>query len=167
MPNAIGRLGDGSGYKVRSANVDPGRMDVRRPGDGGRVAQQSRRSTDGEALPRPRRYVRWGFGSSKHRNGCNRGAPSPEHFGARWRLGMRMEVRVHCGTRHVMRSVVICYSKDRLRIVARRTYKRVRNLGRHLVVNCDGVREVFLADEMERDGRTAGSTWFRRSVVSP
>ena len=61
-----------------------------------------------------------------------------------------------------MRSVFTRYSKDRLRIVARRTYKRAHNLGRHLVVNCDGVREVFLADEMERDGRTA-----RIDVVPP
>jgi hypothetical protein len=160
--NAIGGLGDGSDYQVRSANVDPGRMDIRRPRDGSRVAQQSRSSTDGEALPRPRRYVRWGFGSSKHRNCRNRGAPSAEHLGARWRLGMRMEVGVYCGTRHVMLSVFIRYGKDRLGIVARRTYKRADNLGRHLVVNCDGVREVFLADEMERHGRTA-----RIDVVPP
>ena len=61
-----------------------------------------------------------------------------------------------------MRSVLTRYSKDRLRIVARRTYKRAHNLGRRLVVNCDGVREVFLADEMECDGRTA-----RFDVVPP
>ena len=47
------------------------------------------------------------------------------------------------------------YSKDRLRIVVRRIHKRAHHLCRHLVVNCDGVREVFLADEMECDGRTA------------
>jgi len=153
--NAIRRLGDGSGDHVRAANVDPGRMDIRRPGDGGRVAKQSRRSTDGEALPRPRRYVRRGFGSSKHRNCCNRGAPSAEHLGARWRLGMRMEVGVDCGTRYMMRSVFTRYSEDRRLIVAGRSDKRAHNLGRHLVVNRDAVREVFLADEMERDRRAA------------
>ena len=47
------------------------------------------------------------------------------------------------------------YGKKRLRIVVRRTYKRAHNLGCRLVVNGDGLREVFLADEMERDGRTA------------
>ncbi len=52
--------------------------------------------------------------------------------------------------------------KERLRIVVRRTYKRAHNLGRRLVVNCDGVREVFFSDEMERDGRTA-----RIDVVPP
>jgi hypothetical protein len=52
--------------------------------------------------------------------------------------------------------------KERLRIVPRRRYKRSHNLGRRLVVNCDGVREVLLADEMERDGRTA-----RIDVVPP
>ena len=61
-----------------------------------------------------------------------------------------------------MRSVFTRYSKDRLRIACRRTYQRAHNLGRHLVVNCDGVREVLLADEMERDGRTA-----RIDVVPP
>jgi hypothetical protein len=47
------------------------------------------------------------------------------------------------------------YGKERLRVVPRRGYKRSHNLGRRLVVNCHGVREVLLADEMERDGRTA------------
>jgi hypothetical protein len=68
---------------------------------------------------------------------------------------MRMEVSVDSGTRQVMRSMVTGYRKDRLRIVDGRTYKRAHNLGRHRVVNCDGVREVFLADKMERDGGTA------------
>ena len=54
------------------------------------------------------------------------------------------------------------YGKERLRIVVRRTYKRAHDLGRRLVVNRDDVREVFLADEMERDGRTA-----RIDVVPP
>jgi hypothetical protein len=54
------------------------------------------------------------------------------------------------------------YGKEWLHIVVRRTYKRAHNLGRRLVVNCDGVREMFLADEMERDGRTA-----RIDVVPP
>jgi hypothetical protein len=35
----IGALGHGRGYEVRAADVDPSRMDIRRPGDGGRVAQ--------------------------------------------------------------------------------------------------------------------------------
>ena len=48
-----------------------------------------------------------------------------------------------------------CYGKERLRIVARRPHERSHDLGRLLVVNCDDVWEVFLADEMERDGRTA------------
>ena len=68
---------------------------------------------------------------------------------------MRVEVGVHCCTRNVMRSVLIRYSEDRLRIVPGGTYKRTHNLGRHPILNCDGVRKVFLADEMERDGRTA------------
>ena len=46
------------------------------------------------------------------------------------------------------------YGKERLRIVARRGYKRSHNPRRRLILNCDGVREVLLADEMERDGRT-------------
>ncbi len=151
---AIRGLGDRSGHHVRAAHVDPGRMDVRRPGDGCRVAQQSRRRTDGEALPRPRRYVTWGLGASKHRNCGNRRAPSSEHLGARRRLGMGMEVGVHSGTRHVMRSVFARDGKDRLRIVARGCDKRIDNLGRRLVLNCHSMREVFLTDEMESDGRT-------------
>ena len=67
---------------------------------------------------------------------------------------MRVEVGVHCCTRNVMRSVLIRYSEDRLRIVPGGTYKRTHNLGRHPILNCDGVRKVFLADEMERDGGT-------------
>ena len=66
-----------------------------------------------------------------------------------------MEVGVYCGTRHVMDPVFTPYSKNRLRIVACRTYERLHNFGRHLVVNRDGVREMLLADEMERDVRTA------------
>ena len=54
------------------------------------------------------------------------------------------------------------YGEEWLRVVVRRTYERAHNLGRRLVVNCDGVREVFLADKMERDGRTA-----RLDVVPP
>ena len=88
--------------------------------------------------------------------------PSAEHLGARWCFGMGMEVGVHGRTRHVMRSVFTRCSEDRLRIVARRTYKHVHNFGRHLVVNCDGVREMLLADEMECDCRTA-----RIDVVPP
>jgi hypothetical protein len=55
----------------------------------------------------------------------------------------------------MMRSVFSRYSKDRLRVAGCRTYKRAHNLGRHLVMDCDGVGLVLLADEMECDGRTA------------
>lgn len=160
--NAIGGLRNGSGYEVRAANVDPRRMDIRRPGDGGCVAQQSRGSSDREALSRPRRHVRWGFGSSKHCNCCNRGAPGAEYLGACRRLCMRMEVGVHYGARHVMRSVFTWNGEDWLLIAAGRIYKRVHNLSRHLVVNYDRMRQVFLADEMERDGRA-----MRIDVVPP
>ena len=73
-----------------------------------------------------------------------------------------MEVGVYCCTRHVVHSVFTCYSKDRLLIVAGRTYKRAHNLGRRLVVNCHSMKEMFLTDEMERDGLTA-----RIDVVPP
>jgi hypothetical protein len=56
----------------------------------------------------------------------------------------------------MMRSVLPRYSKDRLRIIVRRTHKCAHDLGRYLVLNCDDVREVFLADEVKCDGRTAG-----------
>jgi hypothetical protein len=75
---------------------------------------------------------------------------------------MRMEVRVHRGTRNVMRSMFISHSEKWLRIVACRTYKRAHNLGRCLVLNCHGMWDVFFADEMERDFRTA-----RIDVVPP
>jgi hypothetical protein len=61
-----------------------------------------------------------------------------------------------------MRSVSTRYGKERLGIVVRRTYKRAHNLGRRLVINSDGVREMLLADEMEGDFRTA-----RIDVVPP
>jgi hypothetical protein len=61
-----------------------------------------------------------------------------------------------------MRSMFTRDGKERFRIVVRRTYKGAHDLGRRLVVNCDGVCEVFLADEMERDGRT-----MRIDVVPP
>src|ERR1700722_1049212 len=160
--DATGGLGNGSDYRIRAPSVDPGRVDIRRPGDGGRITQQRRCSSDGEAFARPRRDVRWGFGPGEHSNCCNSGAPSAEHFGARWRLGMRMKVGVHYCTRHVMRSVFTPYCKDRLRIACGRIYQRSHNLGRHLVVNCHGVRAVLLTDELERDGRTA-----RMDVVPP
>ena len=153
--NATRGLGNGSAYPVRAPSVYPGRVDIRRSGDGGRVTQQRRRSSDGEAFARPCRDGRWGFGPRKHSNSSNGGAPSAEHFGARWCLGVRMEVGVHCCTRHMMRSVFTPYRKDRLLIASRCTYQRADNLGRHLVVNCDGVRAVLLPDELERGGRTA------------
>ncbi len=53
-----------------------------------------------------------------------------------------------------MRSVFTRYSKDRLRIVGRRTYKIAHHLGCRPVVNSDDVRDVLLADKMECDGRT-------------
>jgi hypothetical protein len=48
--HAIRSVADGCCHQVRAASVDPGRMDVRRSGDGRRVAQQTRRSADSEAL---------------------------------------------------------------------------------------------------------------------
>jgi hypothetical protein len=75
---------------------------------------------------------------------------------------MGMEVSVYCGTRDVMRPVFIRHGEKRLRIVARRTYERAHNLGRCLVLNCDGVRDMLLAYETEGDIRTA-----RVDVVPP
>jgi len=88
--DVTGGLGNGSDYQVRAPSVDPGWVDIRRLGDGDRVTEQLRRSPNGEALARPRRDVCRGFGPRKHSNCHNDGAPSAEHFGARWRLGMRM-----------------------------------------------------------------------------
>ncbi len=62
----------------------------------------------------------------------------------------------------MMRSVFIRHRENRLLIVARRTHKRVYNLGRGLVMNTDGMRKVLLANETKRDGRAA-----RFDVVAP
>ncbi len=105
--DARGGLGDGSSYQGGATRVNPSGMNIRRPSDGDRVAEQRCRSRDGEALPRPSRDVRWRFGSGEHRNGCHRGAPGAEHLGACGRLGMGLEVSVYCGTRDVMRPVFI------------------------------------------------------------
>jgi hypothetical protein len=61
-----------------------------------------------------------------------------------------------------MRSVFTGNGENWLLIAVGGTYKRAHNLSRHLVVNYDRMREVFLADEMERDGRSA-----RIDVVPP
>jgi hypothetical protein len=68
---------------------------------------------------------------------------------------MRMEVRVHSRAGDVVRSMFIRDDEKWLRIVVRRTYKRADNLGRCLVLNYDGMEDMFLADEMERNFRTA------------
>jgi hypothetical protein len=75
---------------------------------------------------------------------------------------MRMKVRVHSGAGDVVRSMFIRHDEKWLRIVGRRTDKRAHNLGRCLVLNSDGMWDMFLADEMERDVRTA-----RVDVVPP
>ncbi len=155
-------LGDGSHHRFGTADVGPGRVDIGRPSDGGRVAEQGRRSSHGESFPRPGRDLRGGFGSSKHSNCRHRGPPGAEHLGTRRRLGVGMEVGVHCGARNVMRSLFTACCEDRLSIVSGRTYQRTHDLGRDLVVNFDGVRTVFLPDEMECNGRSA-----RFDVTSP
>ena len=159
---AIGGFGDRSCDRVRAASTYPGRMDIRRTSNGGCVAKQIRCRPDGEALSRPRGYDHWWLGSSQDRCRRNRRAPCPEHFGRCRRLCMRVEVGIHRGARHVMRSMLSCDGENRLRVVARHAHERAHDFGRRLVVNRDGVSEMLLADEMKGDSRTV-----RIDMVSP
>jgi hypothetical protein len=62
----------------------------------------------------------------------------------------------------MMRPVFTRYGKYRLLVIARRIHERGDNPGGRFVVDRHRVRAVFLADEMERDSRTA-----RIDVVPP
>ena len=66
-------------------------------------------------------YIRWGFSASKHRDPRPTVAPQVRNtFPLAGASSVCMEIGIHRGTRHVMRSVFVRYGKDRLRIVRRR-----------------------------------------------